>query len=102
MPICKKVGDNTVLKQPHIMETVIHRQQPRLVTHQGNNQQGKFRGAPCFLFSKYTDHYAQSKVLNFMKGFLEYQARLTLESRYLAFDMFLEKSKRARSSIQLC
>ena len=27
----------------------------------------------AFLFSKYIDHYAQSKVLNFTKGFLKYQ-----------------------------
>jgi len=32
-------------------------------------------------------------VLNFSKGFLKYQAKLTLDPRYLAFDMFLEKPK---------
>ena len=47
----------------------------------------------AFLFKKYDDFYAQSKVLNFAKGFLKYQARLTLDPRYLAFDMFLEKPR---------
>ncbi|MGZ4944300.1 MAG: hypothetical protein ACXVIG_07185, partial [Halobacteriota archaeon] len=37
--------------------------------------------------------YAQSKVLNFAKGFLKYQAKLTFDQRYLAFDLFLEKPK---------
>jgi len=46
-----------------------------------------------FLFKKYDDFYAQSKVLNFTKGFLKYQAKLTLDPRYLAFDMFLEKPR---------
>ncbi|MGZ4906783.1 MAG: hypothetical protein ACXVIF_07135 [Halobacteriota archaeon] len=46
-----------------------------------------------FLFKKYDDYYAQSKVLNFTKGFLKYQAKLTLDPRYLAFDMFLEKPR---------
>lgn len=47
----------------------------------------------AFLFSKYDDFYAQSKVLNFTKGFLKYQAKLTLDPRYLAFDMFLDKPR---------
>jgi hypothetical protein len=47
----------------------------------------------AFLFSKYDDYYAQSKVLNFTKGFLKYQAKLTLDPRYLAFDMFLERPR---------
>jgi integrase len=46
-----------------------------------------------FLFQKYDDYYAQSKVLNVTKCFLRYQAKLTLDPRYLAFDMFLEKPK---------
>ncbi|MFZ0926365.1 MAG: hypothetical protein WCE82_09645 [Halobacteriota archaeon] len=45
------------------------------------------------LFKKYDDFYAQNKVLNFTKGFLKYQAKLTLDPRYLAFDMFLEKPR---------
>jgi hypothetical protein len=32
-------------------------------------------------------------VLNFAKGFLKYQAKLTLDLRFLAFDLFLEKPK---------
>jgi hypothetical protein len=47
----------------------------------------------AFLFKKYDDFYAQSKVLNFTKGFLKYQAKLTLDPRYLAFDMFLDKPR---------
>jgi len=47
----------------------------------------------AFLFKKYDDFYAQGKVLNFAKGFLKYQAKLTLDPRYLAFDMFLEKPR---------
>ncbi|MGZ4903014.1 MAG: hypothetical protein ACXV48_08210 [Halobacteriota archaeon] len=47
----------------------------------------------AFLFKKYDDYYAQSKVLNFTKGFLKYQAKLTLDPRYLAFEMFLEKPR---------
>jgi hypothetical protein len=47
----------------------------------------------AFLFKKYDDFYAQSKVLNFAKGFLKYQAKLTLDPRYLAFDMFLDKPR---------
>jgi hypothetical protein len=46
-----------------------------------------------FLFQKYDDCDAQSKVLNFTKGFLKYQAKLTLDPRYLAFGMFLEKPR---------
>ncbi len=49
----------------------------------------------AFLFKKYDNYYAQSKVLNFAKGFLKYLAKLTLDPRYLAFDMFLEKPKSA-------
>ncbi len=45
------------------------------------------------LFSKYDDFYAQGKVLNFTKGFLRYQAKLTFDQRLLAFDLFLEKPK---------
>ena len=45
------------------------------------------------LFSKYNDFYSQGKVLNFAKGFLRYQAKLTFDQRYLAFDLFLEKPK---------
>ena len=47
----------------------------------------------AFLFKKYDDFYAQSKVLNFSKGFLKYQAKLTFDPRYLAFEMFLEKPR---------
>jgi hypothetical protein len=47
----------------------------------------------AFLFRKYDDCYAQSKVLNFTKGFLKYQTTLTLDPRYLAFDMFLDKPR---------
>jgi hypothetical protein len=32
----------------------------------------------AFLFKKYDDFYALSKVLNFTKGFLKYQAKLSL------------------------
>ena len=42
----------------------------------------------AFLFKKYDDYYAQSKVLNFAKGFLKYQAKLTLDPRYLALICF--------------
>jgi hypothetical protein len=45
----------------------------------------------AILFKKYDDYYAQSKVLNFTKGFLKYQAKLTLDPRYLAFEIFLKK-----------
>jgi hypothetical protein len=44
-------------------------------------------------YSRSTTYYAQSKVLNFAKGFLKYQAKLTLDPRYLAFDMLLEKPR---------
>ena len=47
----------------------------------------------AFLFKKYDDYYARSKVLNFVKGFLKYQAKLTLDPRYLAFDVFLDKPR---------
>ena len=59
----------------------------------GTISKTSLEGMRAFLFSKYADHYAQSKVLNFTKGFLKYQAKLTLDPRYLAFDMFLEKPK---------
>jgi hypothetical protein len=42
----------------------------------------------AFLVSKYDDYYAQSKVLDFAKGFLKYQAKLTLDPRYRAFDKY--------------
>ena len=45
------------------------------------------------MFKKYDDFYAQSKVLNFAKGFLKYQAKLTLDPRYLAVEIFLEKPR---------
>jgi hypothetical protein len=48
----------------------------------------------AFLFKKYNDYHAQSKVLNCAKGFLKYQAKLALDARYLAFEMFLEKPGR--------
>ena len=65
-----------------------------MVTNQGKHQQNKFSTLlRAFLFSKYADQYAQSKVLNFTKGFLKYQAKLTLDPRYCAFNMFLEKPK---------
>jgi hypothetical protein len=38
------------------------------------------------LLSKYDDCYAQSKVSNFAKGFLKYQAKF--DPRDLAFEMF--------------
>ncbi|MGA3199196.1 MAG: hypothetical protein ABSD89_07290 [Halobacteriota archaeon] len=57
----------------------------------GSISKGRLKQLRTVLFQKYDDFYAQSKVLNFTKGSLKYQAKLTLEPRYLAFDMFLEK-----------
>jgi hypothetical protein len=60
-----------------------------LETHQGNLSRDSLEQLRAFLFQKYNDYYAQGKVLNFTKGFLKYQAKLTLDPRYLAFDIFL-------------
>ena len=57
----------------------------------GSISKGSLKQLRTVLFKKYDDFYAQSKVLNFAKGFLKFQAKLTLDPRYLAFDMFLEK-----------
>ena len=59
----------------------------------GTISKASFDEIRAFLFKKYDDYYAQSKVLNFPKGFLKYQAKLTLDPRYLAFDMLLEKPR---------
>ncbi len=43
--------------------------------------------------SKYQCVYAKRKVLNFSKGFLKYLTKTTFDTRYLAFELFLEMPK---------
>ncbi|MGZ4903092.1 MAG: hypothetical protein ACXV4C_05865 [Halobacteriota archaeon] len=59
----------------------------------GTISKDSYEALRAFLFKKYDDYYVQSEVLNFSKGLLKYQAKLTLDPRYLAFDMFLDKPR---------
>jgi hypothetical protein len=43
--------------------------------------------------SKYKCFYAKRKVLNFTKGSLKYLRKTTFDTRYLAFELFLEMPK---------
>ncbi|MGZ4932387.1 MAG: hypothetical protein ACXV46_06340 [Halobacteriota archaeon] len=45
------------------------------------------------LATRYTDVYAPRKGLNFATAFLKYLAKLHFDSRYQAFDLFLEMAK---------
>ncbi len=49
----------------------------------GMISKGSLDDLRSFLFKKYDDYYAQSKVLNFTKGFLKYQAKITVDPRSL-------------------
>jgi integrase len=42
---------------------------------------------------KYSCFYAKRKVLNFTKGFLKFLTKTTFDTRYLAFELFLEMPK---------
>jgi hypothetical protein len=48
------------------------------------------------VLTKYKCRYAKRKVLNFAKGFLKYQTKTTFDTRFLAFELFLEKPKRLK------
>jgi hypothetical protein len=54
----------------------------------------------CVL-TKYTDLYAQRKVLNFSKAFLKHLTKTRFDPRYAAFDLFLElpKSPKTRKRV---
>jgi hypothetical protein len=45
------------------------------------------------LSTRYADVYAQRKVLNFAKAFLKYLAKTHFDTRYQAFELFLELPK---------
>jgi hypothetical protein len=45
------------------------------------------------LSARYTDPYAPRKVLNFATAFLKYLAKTHFDTRYQAFDLFLEMPK---------
>jgi hypothetical protein len=59
----------------------------------GTISKDSLQGMREALFSKYDASYSHGKVLNFTKGFLRYQAKLTFDQRLFAFDLFLEKPK---------
>ena len=46
-----------------------------------------------FVVTKYKCEYAQGKALNFAKAFLKYLTKIHLETRYQAFEIFLQKPK---------
>jgi len=46
-----------------------------------------------FVVTKYHCEYARGKVLNFAKAFLKYLTKTHLDTRYQAFEIFLQKPK---------
>jgi len=46
-----------------------------------------------FVVTKYQCEYARGKVLNFAKAFLKYLTKIHLDTRYQAFEIFLQKPK---------
>ncbi|MGB8311986.1 MAG: hypothetical protein WCE81_09010 [Halobacteriota archaeon] len=46
-----------------------------------------------FVVSKYQCEYAKGKALNFAKAFLRYLTKIQLDTRYQAFEIFLQKPK---------
>jgi len=46
-----------------------------------------------FVVTKYHCEYARDKVLNFAKAFLKYLTKTHLDTRYQAFEIFLQKPK---------
>jgi len=50
----------------------------------------------AYVFEKYQCDYAKGKVLNFAKRFLKYLTKTTFDTRYVAFELFLEKPKRLK------
>ena len=46
-----------------------------------------------FVVTKYQCEYAKGKVLNFAKAFLKYLTKTHLDTRYQAFEIFLQKPK---------
>jgi len=46
-----------------------------------------------FIITKYRCEYAKGKVLNFAKAFLKYLTKIHLDTRYQAFEIFLQKRK---------
>jgi len=46
-----------------------------------------------FVVTKYQCEYAKGKVLNFSKAFLKYLTKIHLDTRYQAFEIFLQKPK---------
>jgi hypothetical protein len=49
-----------------------------------------------YVFEKYQCDYAKGKVPNFVKRFLKYLTKTTFDTRYVAFELFLEKPKRPK------
>jgi len=66
-----------------------------LKARQGKDKKTAWEELRAFLFKKYDDFYPQSKVLNFAKGFLKCQAKLTLDPRYLLSTCFFFKTDSA-------
>ena len=63
-----------------------------------NNTKGVINKTTCdalrvHLSDRYTDYWAPRKVMNFATAFLKYLAKTHFDSRYQAFDLFLEMPK---------
>jgi integrase len=54
-----------------------------------------------FVLAKYTCVYAKRKVLYFTRGFLKYLTKSTFDSRFLAFQLFLEMPKTLKTRKQV-
>jgi hypothetical protein len=70
------------------------------LTH-GKLNKGNVIALRDFVLAKYSDLYAQRKVLNFSKAFLKHLAKTRFDPRYAAFDLFLElpKSPKTRKRV---
>ncbi|MGB9371499.1 MAG: hypothetical protein WCB79_06205 [Halobacteriota archaeon] len=67
----------------------------------GKINKGNIIALRDFALAKYSDLYAQRKVLNFSKAFLKHLATTRFDPRYAAFDLFLElpKSPKTRKRV---
>lgn len=67
----------------------------------GQLNKGNIIALRDYVLTKYSDLYAQRKVLNFSNAFLKHLAKIRFELRYAAFDLFLEfpKSPKTRKRV---
>jgi integrase len=67
----------------------------------GHLNKGNIIALRDYVLTKYSDFYAQRKVLNFSKAFLKHLAKTRFDLRYAAFDLYLElpKSPKTRKRV---